>query len=244
MSLRQKPLLAVLEAALGHVFTRRALLEQALTHISVLDGPERIASYQRLEFLGDRVLGLAIADLLYRAFPLDEEGAMSRRLSDLVRKETCAAVAAEWGVGPHIKLGQGEQQSGGRKRLTTLGDVCEALVGAVFLDGGFESARAVIECGWRGRLQASGKPPSDAKTALQEWAQARALKVPIYRMVSRAGPDHNPSFLIAVEVDGHGTAEGSGKSKQLAQQAAAAAFLEREGVEVEGGMSGGKARAE
>jgi ribonuclease III len=234
MSIKKKPPLETLEAALGHVFADRTLLERALTHISSLDGPGRLASYQRLEFLGDRVLGLAVADMLFRAYPDDEEGAMSRRLSDLVRKETCAAVAADWGVGPHVKLGMGEAQSGGRKRLTTLGDVCEALIGGVFLDAGYEKARLVVEQGWRARLHAPIRPPSDSKTVLQEWAQARALKAPTYRLVSRSGPDHNPHFVIAVDIEKQTSAEGEGKSKRLAEQAAAAAFMAREGIVIEG----------
>lgn len=234
MSVKKKPPLESLETAIGYVFADRSLLERALTHISFLEGPGRLLSYQRLEFLGDRVLGLAVADMLFRAFPDDEEGAMSRRLSDLVRKETCAAVAADWGVGPHVKLGMGEAQSGGRKRLTTLGDVCEALIGAVFLDAGYETARAMVERAWQERLHAPIRPPSDAKTALQEWAQARALKAPTYRLVSRSGPDHNPRFVIAVDVETQVPAEGEGKSKRLAEQAAATAFMAREGIGFEG----------
>ncbi|MGN8113580.1 ribonuclease III [Labrys sp. 22185] len=234
MSSKKKPALETLEATLGHVFADRSLLERALTHISFLDGPGRLASYQRLEFLGDRVLGLAVADMLYRVFPDDEEGAMSRRLSDLVRKETCAAVATDWGVGPHVKLGLGEAHSGGRKRVTTLGDVCEALIGGVFVDAGYEKARAVVEKAWRERLHAPVRPPSDAKTALQEWAQGRALKAPTYRLVSRTGPDHNPRFVIAVDIETLTSAEGEGKSKRLAEQAAAAAFMAREGISLEG----------
>ena len=232
MTARPKPKLPDLEAAVGHVFADRSLLEQALTHISALDGPARLASYQRLEFLGDRVLGLAVAEMLFRAFPSDEEGAMSRRLSELVRKETCAAVATEWGVGPYLKLGPGEAQSGGRRRGTTLGDVCEALIGAVFLDAGYGVAQEVVERAWAGRLHAAARPPSDAKTALQEWAQARALKAPTYRQVSRAGPDHSPRFVIAVDVEAHDPAQGEGKSKRPAEQAAASAFMAREGVEI------------
>jgi ribonuclease III len=237
MTVKKKPPLKTLEAALGHSFVDRELLDRALTHISALGGPGRLHSYQRLEFLGDRVLGLAVADMLFRAFPDDEEGAMSRRLSDLVRKETCAAVAADWGVGPHVKLGMGEVQSGGRKRLTTLGDVCESLIGAVFLDAGYDTARAVVERGWRERLHAPSQPPSDAKTALQEWAQARALKAPTYRLVARTGPDHNPRFVIAVDVETQVPAEGEGKSKRLAEQAAATAFMMREGIGFEGKSS-------
>lgn len=238
MSRRAKPPVADLERAIGYAFTDGPLLERALTHISALPGAVRIESYQRLEFLGDRVLGLAVADMLYRAFPGDEEGAMSRRLADLVRKETCASVAQHWGVGPHIRLGLGESQSGGRKRLTMLGDVCESLIGAVFVDGGYASARDVVERAWQARLRAASAPPSDSKTLLQEWAQARALRAPTYRIVSQTGPDHNPRFVVAVDIDTQTSAEGEGRSRRLAEQAAAAAFMHREGVLTEGAAIG------
>jgi ribonuclease-3 len=238
MTRRPKPPLAQLEAAIGHSFADQALLDHALTHISALTGPRRIDSYQRLEFLGDRVLGLAMSDLLYRLYPDDEEGVLSRRLSELVRKETCAAVAAEWDVGPHLKLGGGEVQSGGRRRLTILGDACEAVIGAVYLDAGFEVARAVVERGWAVRLAASAETASDAKTALQEWAQAKALRAPTYRLVTRSGPDHSPRFTVAVDVESHQAAEGEGRSKRLAEQAAATAFMMREGLEFAGAQHG------
>jgi ribonuclease-3 len=230
MSRRTKPQLSDLESALGHVFTDKGLLQQALTHISALPVSRRRESYQRLEFLGDRVLGLAVADLLYRTYQAAEEGALSRRLSELVRKETCAAVALEWDVGPHLLLGLGEAQSGGRKRATILSDACEALIGATFLDGGFEAALRVVERAWSERIEASAGTANDAKTALQEWAQARSLKAPTYRLVSRSGPDHSPRFTVAVDVENHVAAEGEGRSKRLAEQAAAAAFIAREGV--------------
>jgi ribonuclease III len=225
-----RPPLSALEQSLGHAFRDRALLEQALTHISVTAAGRRIDSYQRLEFLGDRVLGLAVADMLYQAFPDDEEGALSRRLSELVRQETCAAVAVDWGVGPHLRLGQGEVASGARKRMTILGDACEALIGAAFVDAGFDIARSVVYKAWQPRLLASEQPFSDAKTVLQEWAQARALRAPTYRLVSRSGPDHSPRFVVAVDVEAHLAAEGNGPSKRLAEQAAASAFMAREGV--------------
>jgi ribonuclease-3 len=238
MSRSARPALAALEAAIGHVFTDRTLLERALTHISVLPTGRRIDSYQRLEFLGDRVLGLAVADMLVRAFPEDEEGALSRRLSELVRKESCAAVAMQWGVGPHLKLGPGEVQSGGRKRTTILGDACEAIIGAVFLDADYATARAVVEAGWRDRLASVERPTGDAKTVLQEWAQAKGLRSPTYRLVSRSGPDHSPRFLVAVDVEAHAAAEGQGSSKRAAEQSAATSFMTREGI-FEGNMSHG-----
>ena len=234
MSRRPKPLakpdLANLEGALGHRVADRALLERALTHVSALPSSVRTDSYQRFEFLGDRVLGLTVADLLFRSFPGDEEGALSRRLAALVRKETCAEVAGAWGVGPHLRLGPGESHSGGRKRLTILGDVCEALIGAVFTDGGYAAAQVVVEGAWTARLVAAERPPSDAKTTLQEWVQSRALASPTYRVVERTGPDHNPHFVVAVDVPTLVSAEGGGTSKRLAEQAAAEAFIRRDRI--------------
>jgi ribonuclease III len=234
MSQRRRPDAAALEAAIGHVFADGAILAQALTHVSAVSSSlGRTASYQRLEFLGDRVLGLVVADMLFRAFPDDPEGALAQRLSELVRKETCALVAEEWGIGSHLRLGTGEGQSGGRKRMTILGDACEAVIGGVFLDAGFDAARSVVAAAWSGRLDAVSRPPRDAKTTLQEWAQARGLRTPAYRIASRSGPDHRPSFVVEVAVDTHEPAQGEGASKRLAEQAAASAFLAREGIVVE-----------
>lgn len=226
-----KPPIADLENAMGHVFKNRDLLSRALTHVSaVASDAARSETYQRLEFLGDRVLGLAVSDMLCAAFPEAAEGELSRRLADLVRKESCADVAVEWGVGPHLKLGDGEAQTGGRKKVAILGDVCEALIGAVFLDAGFEEARDVIVKAWTARMHAPRRPLRDPKTALQEWAQARAKATPIYREVSRSGPPHAPVFVIAVEIEDFGPAEAMGSSKRIAEQSAAQVFLEREGV--------------
>jgi len=226
-----KPPIADLEKAMGHVFKNRDLLSRALTHVSaVASDAARSETYQRLEFLGDRVLGLAVSDMLCAAFPEAAEGELSRRLADLVRKESCAEVAVEWGVGPHLKLGDGEAQTGGRKKVAILGDVCEALIGAVFLDAGFKEARDVVAKAWTARMHAPRRPLRDPKTALQEWAQARAKPTPIYREVSRSGPPHAPVFVIAVEIEDFGPAEATGSSKRIAEQSAAQVFLEREGV--------------
>jgi ribonuclease-3 len=176
------------------------------------------------------VLGLAVSDMLYAAFPDAAEGELSRRLADLVRKESCADVAIEWGVGPHIKLGDGEAHTGGRKKTAILGDVCEALIGAVFLDSGFERAREVVANAWTQRMKAPRRPLRDPKTALQEWAQARGKPTPVYRELSRSGPAHAPKFVIAVEIEDMDSAEASGSSKRIAEQSAAQAFLVREGV--------------
>lgn len=226
---RAKPDLAALEARIGHAFADRALLNWALTHVSA--ATKRPESYERLEFLGDRVLGLAVAHLLYESFAGESEGELSRRLAALVRKETCAEVAEDWGVGPFIRLGDGEAQTGGRKKRAILGDVCEAIIGAVFLDGGADAAAQVVRAAFSAKMMEAGPDLRDAKTALQEWAQARRLPPPRYRQVSRSGPDHAPSFEIAVDVEGFAAAEGAGASKRAAEQAAAANFMAREGVE-------------
>jgi ribonuclease-3 len=220
--------LASLQASVGHDFADLSLLRRALTHVSA--SAARRDSYERLEFLGDRVLGLAVAHMLYDAFPGESEGELSRRLAALVRKETCAEVAEDWGVGPYMRLGEGEAQTGGRQKRALLGDICEAIIGAVFLDCGAEAAEGVVRKGFGARMTAGGHDLRDAKTALQEWAQARGLATPRYQLVARSGPDHAPSFDVAVEVAGFDAAKGSGASKRVAEQAAAAAFLARETV--------------
>ena len=219
-----------LEEAIGHRFARADLLNTALTHISgVGGGNARPQSYQRLEFLGDRVLGLAVSAMLYTEFPHATEGEMSRRLADLVRRESCAEVAASWDVGPYLRLGPGEVQSGGRGRQALLGAVCEAIIGAVFIDGGFEAAAALVRRAWETRMLAPRRALQDPKTALQEWAQARGKPTPVYSETGRSGPDHAPRFTVAVAVEGLAPAEGLGSSKRLAEQAAAEAFMGREG---------------
>jgi ribonuclease III len=220
-----------LEQKTGYAFADKLLLDGALTHISALSGKNRVGSYQRLEFLGDHVLGLVVSDLLFRGFPNADEGELSRRLADLVRKETCAEVARSIDLGAAIKLGVSEANAGGRQRIAILADVCEALIGAVFLDGGYQSAVAVVEQLWGERLRTPASPVRDPKTALQEWAQARGLPTPSYREIGRTGPHHDPEFRVAVLLPELLPAEGLGRSKRAAEQAAAAALLSREGVE-------------
>ena len=220
-----------LETRIGYRFSDVALLNCALTHISALKGPRnRAGSYQRLEFLGDHVLGLVISDMLFRSFPKADEGELSRRLADLVRKETCAEIAVSIELGAAIKLGSSEVNAGARKRPAILADVCEALIGAAYLDGGYPAAEALVERLWQARMQAKAQPLRDPKTILQEWAQARGLPTPAYREVARSGPDHNPEFRVAVQLPSFAPAEGLGRSKRAAEQAAAAAMLTREGV--------------
>ena len=220
-----------LETRIGYRFSDVALLNCALTHISALKGPRnRAGSYQRLEFLGDHVLGLVISDMLFRGFPKADEGELSRRLADLVRKETCAEIAVSIELGAAVKLGSSEVNAGARKRPAILADVCEALIGAAYLDGGYAGAEALVERLWQARMQAKSQPLRDPKTILQEWAQARGLPTPAYSEVSRSGPDHDPEFRVAVQLPNFAPAEGSGRSKRAAEQAAAATMLTREGV--------------
>jgi ribonuclease-3 len=221
--------LADLEASIGHDFADKKLLRHALTHVSA--SAARPDSYERLEFLGDRVLGLVVAHMLFEAFSHESEGALSRRLAALVRKETCAEVARDWGVGPFIRLGEGEAQTGGRKKSAILGDACEAVIGAVFLDGGLAAAQRIVRAAFEPLMTTPGRNLRDAKTALQEWAQGRRLATPNYRLSGRSGPDHAPFFEVAVEVEGFALAKGTGASKRAAEQAAAQAFLAREGID-------------
>jgi ribonuclease-3 len=231
---RRRKTPASFETRIGYKFKDAALLEQALTHISALTGARnRSGSYQRLEFLGDHVLGLVISDMLYGAFPKADEGELSRRLADLVRKEACADVARAIDLGSVIRLGASENNAGGRNRTAILADVCEALIGAIFIDGGYKSASEVIRALWEQRMRVPTRPLRDSKTILQEWAQARGLPTPNYREVERRGPDHNPEFRVTVELPNRAPAEGLGRSKRAAEQAAAAAMLTREGVKTE-----------
>jgi len=223
-----------LETRIGYRFTDTALLDSALSHISALKGSRnRAGSYQRLEFLGDHVLGLVISDMLFRAFPKADEGELSRRLADLVRKETCTEIARTIDLGAAIRLGSSEANAGGRTRPAILADVCEALIGAVYLDGGFAAAESLVAKLWAERMRTKAPPLRDPKTVLQEWAQARGMPTPVYREIARSGPDHDPEFRVAVQLPKLAPAEGSGRSKRAAEQAAAAALMEREGFKSE-----------
>lgn len=211
---------------LGHCFSQPALLSRALTHASMAKG-EGGETYERLEFLGDRVLGLIVADLLLDRFPHEPEGPLAQRLAELVRRETLAKVARALDLGPHLRLARGDEAAGERDNPAILADACEAVIGALYLDGGLPAARSFVEPVWRPLLEEAPQPPRDAKTALQEWAQARGLPLPEYREVGRAGPDHGPVFTIEVTLPGLGGETGEGRSKRQAEQAAAARLLAR-----------------
>lgn len=224
--------LSALEARIGYTFGDRGLLVTALTHGSAV--VNAAASYQRLEFLGDRVLALVIADMLYVAFPAASEGELAQRLTALVRNEACADVARALDLGEAMRLGSGEVQSGGRRKAAILGDVCEALIGAIYLDGGLAPARALIEANWGGRMLSATATPRDAKTTLQEWAQGRGLPPPSYQIVGRSGPDHAPRFEVEVTVEALTPCRGEGRTRREAEQDAAAAALARQGLWPEG----------
>ncbi|MBR1193412.1 ribonuclease III [Bradyrhizobium sp. AUGA SZCCT0169] len=227
---------AALEARIGHKFADPNLLTSAFTHVSALKpARNRTESYQRLEFLGDHVLGLIVSDMLYRAFPNADEGELSKRLADLVRKESCADVAKSLGLVDDIKLGQVGASASARLRKSVLGDICEAVIGAIFLDGGYGAAAQFVERNWTERMRKPRRPLRDPKTVLQEWAQSKGMPTPVYREVERTGPHHDPQFRVSVELPGLALAEGVGGSKRAAEKVAASVMIEREGVGGGGG---------
>ncbi|MDA9409271.1 MULTISPECIES: ribonuclease III [unclassified Bradyrhizobium] len=222
---------AALEARIGHHFADPNLLMQAITHVSALkSGRKRGDSYQRLEFLGDHVLGLVVSDMLYHAFPNADEGELSKRLAELVRKESCADVAKSLGLLDDIKLGSVGSSADARLRKSILGDICEAVIGAIFLDGGHAAADEFVKRNWTERMHKPRRPLRDPKTVLQEWAQGKGLPTPVYREVERTGPHHDPQFRVAVDLPGLAPAEGIGGSKRAAEKVAASVMIEREGV--------------
>ena len=215
-----------LEETLGHKFQRLELLDQALTHRSAVKAHGKVPDgYERLEFLGDRVLGLLVAEFLVHRFPREQEGELTRRHTALVRRDSLVRVARGIGLGDHLKLSKGEAEAGGRKSPTLLADACEAVIAALYLDGALEAARAFIERHWSPLIEEDETPPRDAKTALQEWAQGKRLPLPLYRTVAVDGPSHQPMFTISVSVEGLPVAEARGRSKRAAEQAAAAQLL-------------------
>lgn len=219
-----------LEDRLGRQFSDKSLLERALTHSSLSGGNRDVRDLERLEFLGDRVLGLLTAEELWRRYPDYEEGELAPRLNALVRKETCAKAALHFGLDGFIRMSEWEEGSGGRKKKAILGDAMEALLGALYIDGGLEAARAVFDSFWVPDLEKLSKFHRDAKTALQEWSQERRLGTPDYHVIEAEGPAHDPAFTIEVRVKGLKPARGEGRSKRSAQMNAAHAFLVREGV--------------
>ncbi|MGE5511068.1 MAG: ribonuclease III [Bacteroidota bacterium] len=219
-----------LESQIKYKFKSRPLLQRALTHASKRTEKKNIHDNERLEFLGDRVLALAIAELLTELDPQANEGELARRFNRLVRKETCARVARSIGLGPALMVSASEAESGGRDKDTILGDACEALLGAIFLEAGFPAARDVVRSLWVPLVDSLPKVSTDAKSALQEWAQGQGLALPEYVEVARQGPDHAPRFISEVRIADRKPARGEGATKRAAEQAAAMELLAREGV--------------
>jgi ribonuclease-3 len=217
--------LSAFEARIGHSFRQPELLVRAVTHASISSATR--PDNQRLEFLGDRVLGLVMAEALLAADKGASEGQLAPRFNALVRKETCAAVAREVGLGDVLKLGRSEMLSGGRRKEALLGDAMEALLAAVYQDAGFDAARALILRLWGKRIGSVKADARDAKTALQEWAQARGMTPPAYGMDGRSGPDHQPVFTVTVRLDSGEVETAQAGTKRQAEQAAARALLVR-----------------
>jgi ribonuclease III len=215
-----------LEDRLGYRFENRRLLREALTHGSTAVH-RRWRTNERLEFLGDRVVGLAVAELLIRRYPHEPEGALSPRLSVLVSAPTLADAARELGLGSWLEIARSEEAAGGRQRQAILADAFEALIGAVYLDGGWEVAAELVRRWIEPRLETMALPPRAAKTALQEWTQSRGLGLPDYRVIGTSGPAHAPTFEVAVSLAGGATVTATGGSKRAAEQAAAEQLLAR-----------------
>lgn len=217
---------------IGHVFARPALLAEALTHPSAV-APARGKSrrrvpqrhYERLEFLGDRVLGLVIADMLWHRFETEPEGDMTRRLADLVRGETIARVALDIGLDRHLLVSPSDAAAGAARNPSILADACEAVIAALYLDGGLPAAEAFIGRWWAKLIDEPAAPPLDPKTRLQEWAQARGLGLPAYRLVGTEGPDHAPRFTVAASIAQSEEAVATASSKRAAETEAAASLL-------------------
>jgi ribonuclease-3 len=220
--------LAALEAALGYRFGNRALLAAALAHSSLAGrGVARAEGFDRLEFLGDRVIGLVVAEMILERYPADSEGAIARRHAALVNRDTLARVAREMGLGPHMQLSLSEVQAGGRDNPGVLADAFEALIAALYRDGGLDAARQFLTARFAPLVLEVAVPPRDAKTALQEWAQGHGLSLPAYRTLSMSGPSHKPRITVEVRIDGLAPETAESTSRRAAEQEAAAALLER-----------------
>lgn len=216
------------QARIGYQFEDIRLLEEALTHSSAVVSGRR--HNERLEFLGDRVLGLVIAEKLFKRQPEAEEGNLARALNALVRKEACVVVARQLDLGAMLVMDAAEDRAGGRNKKSMLGDACEALIAAIYLDGGLKAARSFILGEWSKQIESVGDVGADAKTALQEWAHAALAVTPDYETTGRDGPDHGPIFTVEVKAGKLAPASGKGPSKRDAEQDAAEALLRREGI--------------
>jgi ribonuclease III len=220
-----------LEGRLGHVFRNKALLREALTHASAAEG-RKVADYERLEFLGDRVLGLVVSEHLFATFPEEGEDKLALRFNALVNRDACARAARRADIGPALVLSASEARTGGRDKDTILADACEAVIAALYLDGGFKAAQVFIETCWAEEFASAGVAPRDPKTKLQEWTASLKRPNPRYDVVERSGPDHAPRFVVEAVVEGMDPMRGEGGSKRDAERAAARAMLNAAGVDV------------
>lgn len=223
---------ASIEQRIGRKFRRPALLQEALIHSSASEGRAVRLSNERQEFLGDRVLGLIIAERLYRDFPDAGESGLAPRLNALVNRAACARAARRARIGEALILSRSEEAGGGREKETILADACEAVIAALYLDGGLKAARQFIDRYWEEEFAAVVELPQDAKTVLQEWAAATKRGAPHYEVLTRSGPDHAPRFTVEARVQGCPPAQGEGSSKREAERAAANALLSAAGVDV------------
>lgn len=222
---------AELERLAGHAFADPAMLDRAMTHSSAVPGDAARLSNERLEFLGDRVLGLAAAGELIKRFETEREGGLAPRLNALVNRVTCAEIAEAIGLGEFLLLDGAERARGGAARQSILANAMEALIGAIYLDGGLASAEAFVAKHWKAAFKSLSETPQDPKSRLQEELQGKGRPAPVYRQTSREGPDHAPVFKVEVMVEGEAPATGEGASKQAAERAAASAMLTVLGVE-------------
>lgn len=222
--------IAQLEERIGHVFKTHERLVRALTHASATHQSGEISHYERLEFLGDRVLGICIAEMLFFTFPKAREGELSVRLNALVSGNTCAEISDEIGLHDFIYSGTNAKQLTSKRMRSVRADVVESLIAAIYLDAGLDAAARFVKRYWQGRLEVAGAGIRDSKTALQEWAHTKSGSTPCYQIEKRSGPDHDPVFTVSVVVAGIDGATGKGRSKRMAEQAAAQKVLLREGV--------------
>lgn len=232
---------ALLARRLGHEFGDLGLLQDAVTHPSLM-GLERTRqkqvkgpgiNYERLEFLGDRVVGLVVAEWLLERYPQEREGALAKRHAALVRRESLGRIADAIGLGAYLRMSPSEVSGGGRTNRTILGDACEAVLGALYLDGGLEAVTRFVRAALSEHIEKAAPPPLDSKTTLQEWAQGRGKPLPVYELIERSGPAHEPVFVVAVRVEGMEPVVGSGPSKRVAEKKAANALLRQVGVQVD-----------
>jgi ribonuclease III len=221
------------DISLGYEFNNPALLDEALTHpsVSYKNAKNTTVNYERLEFLGDSVLGLVIAELLIHAYPEENEGALAKRQAALVRGEALAKIATTMDIGRYIKMADGEEAMGGRQNPRNIENALEAIIGAIYQDGGLEMAKEFIIRWWGALVSNMTEPPKDAKTVLQEWAQGEGYPIPTYEVIQTDGPPHAPVFTVRLQLPGSHPEEAKGESKKKAEKEVAKQMLQQLGIE-------------